>query len=117
MIRDDHPIVVTMDNGPWEITDDYLSGGGARTYDDSGTYTENSEGQITHVTNHEWRHNLGEIVGGLLAAKLRIEAFAELPHMDWQAFPVLVSCQQGWTLPPGTPRIPLTFALVARRPA
>jgi len=96
MIRDDHPIVATMDNGPWEITDDYLSGGGGRTYDDSGTYTENSEGQITHVTNHEWRHDLGEIVGGLLAANLRIEAFAELPHMDWQAFPVLVPCQHGW---------------------
>lgn len=117
MIRDDHPIVATMDDGPWMITDDYLSGGGGRTYDDSGTYTENSDGQITNVTNHEWRHDLGEIIGSLLAAKLSIEAFTELPYMDWQAFPILVACPQGWMLPQGTPRIPLTFALVARRPA
>lgn len=68
MIRDDHPILSAMDYEPWDITDDYLSGGGARTYDDAGTYTENSAGQITNVRNHEWRHDLSEIVTSLLQA-------------------------------------------------
>lgn len=117
LIRDDHPILAAMEFDPWQITDDYLAGGGTRTYEDGGTYTENSLGEITHTTNHEWRHDLGEVIGALLAAGLQIEAFTELPYMDWPAFPALVSGSQGWTLPPGAPRIPLNFAIVARRTA
>ncbi|MGW0178456.1 class I SAM-dependent methyltransferase [Nocardia sp. NPDC003345] len=116
LIRDDHPILGAMDCEPWEITDDYLGGGGSRTYTDSGSYTENSIGQITRVEVHEWRHDLGEIIGSLLRAGLRIEEFAELPYMDWRAFPGLVAGPRGWELPPGAPRIPLNFAVVARRP-
>lgn len=116
LIRDDHPILNAMDFEPWDVTDDYLSGGGARTYDDAGTYTENSAGLITHVRNHEWRHDLSEVVTSLLRAGLVIEALEELPYMDWQPFPALVPCTEGWALPPGTPRIPLNFAVVARRP-
>lgn len=115
MIRDDHPILGAMEYGLWEIADDYLSGGGARTYDDGGTYTEDSDGQIAHRTNHEWRHDLGEIVGALLAAGLRIEGLEELPYMDWPAFPILQPSPRGWELPTGTPRIPLNFAVVAKR--
>ncbi|QNG20256.1 class I SAM-dependent methyltransferase [Rhodococcus triatomae] len=115
LIRDDHPILGAMAFEPWDVTDDYLGGGGARTYEDSGTYTADSAGQVAHVTNHEWRHDLGEIVGALLAAGLRIEALEELPYMDWPAFPGLVPCREGWELGPGAPRIPLNFAVVARR--
>ena len=45
LIRDDHPILGAMEFEPWDITDDYLGGGGVRTYEDSGTYTENSSGR------------------------------------------------------------------------
>jgi SAM-dependent methyltransferase len=116
LIRDDHPILGAMGFKPWAITDDYLGGGGSQTYRDSGTYTENSAGLIAHVLNHQWQHDLSEIVTALLSAGLRIEMLAELPYMDWPAFPDLVPCLQGWTLPPGSPRIPLNFAIVARRP-
>jgi SAM-dependent methyltransferase len=115
LIRDDHPILAAMENQPWTISDDYLSGGGSRRYDDSGTYTEDSQGQISQVTNHEWRHDLAEVIGALLAAGLRIEEFAELPYMDWPGLPELVPCAQGWALPADAPRIPLNFAVVARR--
>lgn len=115
LIRDDHPLLGAMDFEPWDITDDYLSGGGTRTYDDSGTYTEDSAGQIANTRNHEWRHDLSEVVNSLRQAGLVIEALAELPYMDWPAFPALVPCTQGWALPPGAPRIPLNFAVVARR--
>ncbi|MBF6352326.1 MULTISPECIES: class I SAM-dependent methyltransferase [Nocardia] len=117
MIRDDHPILGALEFEPWQITDDYLGGTGARTYTDSGSYTENSAGQITSTAVHEWRHGLGEVIGSLLDAGLRIEAVHELPYMDWRGFPGLVACPQGWTLQAGSPRIPLNFAVVARRPA
>jgi SAM-dependent methyltransferase len=117
LIRDDHPILGSMEFEPWEINDDYLGGGGHRTYIESSSYTEDSAGQITHDTVSEWRHGLGEVIGALLRAGLRIEAVEELPTMDWPAFPDLVPCPQGWTLPPEAPRIPLNFAVVATRPA
>jgi SAM-dependent methyltransferase len=117
MIRDDHPILRAMGFEPWGITDDYLGGGGGRTYQDSATYTENSAGLVAHVLNHQWQHDLSEIVTALLRAGLHIETFAELPYMDWPAFPSLVPCPQGLALPPGSPRIPLNFAIVARRPS
>lgn len=115
LIRDDHPILAAMEFQPWGVTDDYLSGGGARVYSDAGTYTENSAAQISQTTNHEWRHDLGEIIGALLAAGLRLEIFRELPYMDWRAFPELVPGANGWQLPAGAPRIPLNFAVVVRR--
>ncbi|MGW1739259.1 class I SAM-dependent methyltransferase [Nocardia sp. NPDC001965] len=117
LIRDDHPILGSMEFEPWEITDDYLGGGGRRTYIESGSYTEDSAGQIAHDTVSEWRHGLGDVVGALLRAGLRIAAVEELPIMDWPAFPDLVPGPRGWTLPPGAPRIPLNFAVVATRPA
>ncbi|WP_243789588.1 bifunctional 2-polyprenyl-6-hydroxyphenol methylase/3-demethylubiquinol 3-O-methyltransferase UbiG [Saccharopolyspora gloriosae] len=116
VIRDDHPILGAMAFEPWEITDDYLGGGGAGTYDDGETYAGEADGQITNVTVHEWRHALSDVIGALLQAGLRIEAVSELPYMDWPAFPALVACPQGWTLPEGAPRIPLNFAVAARRP-
>ncbi|KUH83860.1 MULTISPECIES: class I SAM-dependent methyltransferase [unclassified Mycobacterium] len=115
LIRDDHPILGAMAFEPWEITDDYLAGGGSRIYEDSGTYTEDSAGLISHVENHEWRHDLGEIVSALLQAGLQIEALVELPYMDWPAFADLIPSPEGWALPPSAPRIPLNFAIVARR--
>jgi SAM-dependent methyltransferase len=116
LIRDDHPLLAAMSFEPWDITDDYLADGRRRTYEDAGTYTENSQGQIAHAVSPEWRHDLSEVVTSLLRAGLRIEEFAELPYMDWPAFPGLIASQQGWKLPPGLPRIPLNFAIVARRP-
>ncbi|WP_280234416.1 class I SAM-dependent methyltransferase [Nocardia cyriacigeorgica] len=115
LIRDDHPLLGAVDFRPWTITHDYLGGGGALTHEDSGSYTEDSDGQVAHTTNHQWQHGLGEIVTALIRADLRIEALHELPYMDWPAFPSLVGCAEGWTLAHGVPRIPLNFAIVARR--
>lgn len=59
---------------------------------------------------------VGEIITSLLHAGLSIEAFTELPYMDWPAFAALAPWHQGWSLPPGAPQIPLNFPIVARRP-
>lgn len=102
MIRDDHPILGAMGYQPWDITGDYLSAGGPGVYEDDSTYTEdNPAGRITHTTNHEWRHDLAEITGALLAAGLINESLGEHPVMDWPAFETLVPVPTGWTLPEG----------------
>lgn len=115
-IRDDHPILGAMDFEPWQVSGDYLSGGGANVYDDAATYTDGPTDSITQTVNHEWRHDLAEVTGALLEAGLVVEALGEHPFMDWPAFPGLVECPQGWRLPEGAPRIPLNFSVVARRP-
>ena len=117
MIRDDHPLLGAMDYRPWRIRDDYLGGGGGNTHDEALTYTDGDHASITHTTNHQWRHDLAEVTGALLEAGLVIQALGEHPFMDWQPFPELVPCPQGWRLPEGAPRIPLNFSVVARRPA
>jgi hypothetical protein len=37
--------------------------------------------------------------------------------MDWAPIEGMVATPDGWALPEGSPRIPLTFSVVARRPA
>ncbi|WP_312349638.1 class I SAM-dependent methyltransferase [Actinomyces sp.] len=118
MIRDDHRLVTAMDPELDVVTEDYLSGGGQTVYEEAGSYTDVQESvaPITHTTNHTWQHDLSEVAGALLGAGLDLVALGEHPTMDWKRFPELVECPEGWTTPPGTPRIPLTFSMVARRP-
>lgn len=113
MIRDDHPILDAMDFEPWSITADYLSGGGQNDYQSDQSYT--GDAMPSHA-NHEWHHDLHEVVSVLLDAGLRIEALGEHPYMDWKPFDPMVRTERGWRLPDGSPRIPLTFSVVARRP-
>lgn len=116
VIRDDHPLMGAMQFAPWTVSRDYLSGGGGSMYEADHTYTDGPR-TITQTRNHEWQHDLSEITGALLSAGLEIRALGEHPHMDWKPFPELVECTDGFRLPEGMPRIPLTFSVVARRPA
>ena len=98
------------------MTEDYLGGTGCIDYEDDGSYTENSEGSIAHTANHNWRHDFQEILSSLLDAGLAIEEFRELPYAEWRALPFLERTDGVWTMPKGMPRIPLGFAVVARKP-
>ncbi|MCI1642266.1 MAG: class I SAM-dependent methyltransferase [Actinomyces sp.] len=115
MIRDDHPLLGALDYSSLTITEDYLSGGGENVYEAPGSYTD-GPATIAHTTNHEWRHDLSEVVTALRDAGLAIEALGEHPVMDWAPIEGMVATPDGWALPEGSPRIPLTFSVVARRP-
>jgi len=115
LIRDDHPLLGCLADTSLDITEDYLSGGGESVYDADVSYTD-GPARITHTTNHEWRHDFAEITGALLGAGLTLESLGEYPVMDWPRFDGMVDTPQGWRLPDGSPRIPLTFSMVARRP-
>lgn len=113
LIRDDHPVLGAMEFEPWTITTDYLSGGGQSDYVSDQSYTGDP---MPDHTNHEWRHDLHEVVQVLLGAGLEIRALGEHPVMDWKPFDGMVLGDDGWRLPAGSPRIPLTFSVVARKP-
>ena len=116
LLRDDHPLLDALGFEGLEVIEDYFGGDGAIDYVEDGSYTEDSAGAIAHASVHNWRHDLQEVVGNLLDAGLAIEEFRELPCAEWRALPFLVETEEGWTMPDGAPRIPLNFAVVARKP-
>ncbi|AKV55257.1 SAM dependent methyltransferase [Bifidobacterium actinocoloniiforme DSM 22766] len=117
MIRDAHPLLLALDEQELRITSDYLSGS-EDAYQSDGSYTPGSAGRIAHTSNHNWSHDFQEMTGVLLAAGLTIEALGEYPGCEWQAMPSLEWKEDEglWRLPEGSPRIPLSFSIVARKP-
>lgn len=116
LVRDDHPLLGALAYESLTVHGDYLSGG-VDDYEDDGSYVPGTEGTIAHTAAHNWNHDFQELIGGLLAAGLVIEDFRESPHAEWRSLPCLVETPDGWAMPEGSPRIPLTFAVVARKPA
>ncbi len=71
-----------------------------------------------HSVEHTWLHTLADVIGALLRAGLRIEAFAEYPYMAWAMFPWMELREDGaWQLPGGAGSLPLMFSLTASSPA
>ena len=67
--------------------------------------------------SYEWNHGIGETVTALVRHGLRLEWLVEHDWTVWPRFPWLVPGVEGeWTAPPGAPRLPLTFSLLATRP-
>jgi SAM-dependent methyltransferase len=72
---------------------------------------------------HVWLHTLSDVIGALLRAGLRIEAFQEYPFLGWPFFPWMERGADGWwrlpddpRLPAGRGSLPLMFSLRARGP-
>lgn len=116
LVRDDHPLLGALLYESLEVHADYLSGF-CDDYEDDGSYVPGSAGTIAHTRAHNWNHDFQEIVGDLLAAGLVIEELRESPYAEWRSLPCLVETPDGWTMPEGSPRIPLSFSVVAHRPA
>ena len=114
MVRDDHPLLGALVYESLTVHGDYLSGS-CDDYEDDGSYVPGTSGTIAHTAAHNWNHDFQELLGSLLAAGLEIEDFRESPYAEWQSLPCLVETPDGWTMPEGSPRIPLTFAVVARK--
>lgn len=116
LVRDDHPLTGALLHESLEVRWDYLSGGGSDDYEQDGSYTGDVEGGALRTRNHNWQHDLQEVLGSLLDAGLVVEGFRESPLAEWRSLPFLVETPEGWVMPEGMPRIPLTFSVVARRP-
>jgi len=84
--------------------------------DDSGlTYTDGAY-ERSMGRNYSWTHSLGEIVTSVIDHGLTVERLQEHDWTSFARFPWLVrDADQHYSFPPGRPRVPLSFSLLARR--
>ncbi len=85
-------------------------------FDEPKTYT-GDETPLANNRNYSWVHPLSDILGGLIAAGLRIEFLHEHQALPWRLFPMMVPGPEGmYRLPDGAVSMPLAFSLMARKP-
>ncbi len=101
---------------PGPVVEDYFDSAGKVWDDAGGTYADPAATTVNDRTV-EYQHPLGEILGSLLRIGLRLEAFEEYDHTLFPRFAWLEQRDRTFHQPVGTPRIPLMFALVARKPS
>ena len=69
-------------------------------------------------TEYSWPHELGETIGALISAGLRLDEMREYRHTVWKAFPFLVEeSPDRFVMPPDKPQLPMMFSLRATKPA
>lgn len=119
-MMENHPLPITTDFGPSaggiRIQRDYLTDGSAAEIDPAIlTYTTATGGPVEVQgprTVFQWLHPVGTVLTALAAAGLRIESYVEHDTAFSQTFPDMVEVREGWWgLPPGAPRIPLTYSV------
>lgn len=71
---------------------------------------------VFSATEYSWPHELGETIGALTSAGLRIDELCEYRHVVWKAFPFLVEeAPSRFVMPPEMPQIPMMFSLRASK--
>ena len=71
------------------------------TWNDDSSYVDSPGApRITHTTNHQWNHSLGQIVTALINAGLVIDELEETPRAAWCPWPELMEQDStgGWHL-------------------
>lgn len=115
-LHDVHPLA-------WALADDDLRV--EHTYfeepepyvDDSGVTYADGDGRIAHRRSYDWNHSLGEIVTAVLDRGMQLDGLTEHDWTVYPRFPWLVNTvDDQWAVPPGRPRVPLSFTLLASRP-
>lgn len=105
------------DGDRFEVIDDYFSE--VPFVEEAGGSYAAIEAATTNNRTIEYQHPLGSILGSLVRRGLIVEAYEEYDHTLFPQFPWLEHHEDtgSWHVPHGQPRVPLMFALVARRPA
>lgn len=125
-LREGHPMLWALDH---DRTDDalvvatpYFEREQPVRFDEGGTYVDvGPDVSFDHTVTYEWNHGIGEVVGALLDRGLVLEHLAEhrsVPWRPWEAFVPSEEHAGEWVLPAAQrDLVPLTYTLVARRPA
>lgn len=73
---------------------------------------------ISHGTNHQWNHSIGEILTAVLSAGLVLDSFEETTFSAWTPWPeLMVQDGPGYRLRKDHDRVPMQYVLTAHRPA
>jgi hypothetical protein len=84
--------------------------------DDGATYTDG--GTLASTKSYEWNHSIGEIVMALIGRGLVLDSLIEHDWTLFQEFPWLVEDESGLSvIPEERPGIPLSFSILAHKPA
>lgn len=119
-LRDSHPFVNAMaddDASVMDVQNRYfpLAQGRAHTYEDTGTYTDGDTSAITQPRNYAWPHSVGEILGSLLGAGLRLVEVSEQDDLPWPVHPSMRVEGDAFVLPsPWREQVPVALTVVAR---
>lgn len=120
-VRDDHPMLMTIDddvsNG-FRVSYPYFEAATPLTWDDTSSYIETGEGadELSATTSHQWNHSIGEILSAILDAGLRIDGFEETQAAAWLVFQDLMEeTAEGYRLREAPERLPMQFILRASK--
>ena len=89
-------------------------GGEPLVLDDPSDYAD-PDARLTNQRQVNWLHTLGDILGALYDAGLRLEWLHEHPRVTWRMFRCLVRDADGCWAWPDRPWLPLSFSLRAVR--
>ena len=94
----------------------YFSTAEPLEFDVQGSYADR-EAKVEQVKVYEWNHSLGDILGALIQAGLRIQYLHEYPFSVYPKFPDLM--EEGvdglWRLKGNLSELPLLFTLMATK--
>ena len=114
-LHDTHPLAWSLAYESPTIQYTYFEEPDPYVDDSDETYTD-AERPVAHPRSYEWNHGIGEVVTALIDRGMRIDTLVEHDWTVHQLFPSLVEVGPGrWTTPPGRPRMPLTFTVVATK--
>ncbi len=116
-LHDGHPLAWALADDDLRFEYTYFEEPDALVNDVGDTYTGGGE-RMAHPRTYEWNHSLGEIVTAFVRHGLRLDWLQEHDWTGWPRLPSLVPGPEGqWGFPPGGPRYPLSFSLLATRAA
>jgi SAM-dependent methyltransferase len=114
-----HPVALAMmqrDDASFRVLDDYFSPAPIAV-DEDVTYTSDRD-KLVNTRFYNWTHPLGDTVTAVTDTGLRLAYLREHDSVPWRMYPTLVAGSDGrWRLPPGQPRLPLSYSLKALRVA
>jgi ubiquinone/menaquinone biosynthesis C-methylase UbiE len=113
-----HPFSMVLEDGPDGILQaewPYFHETEPIEWDVEGTYAV-LDAEMQAEKQYEWLHSMGDIINTLVDAGLVVEYLHEFDYTVFQQFKIMRKEGRLYTLPEGTPRLPLLFSLKAHKP-